>query len=283
MTASVADFSRMPPSSLSPQDEEARAVALRKMKLVATGFLVLALMVFLVARLYESAYPWLGYVRATAEASLVGGLADWFAVTALFRRPLGLPIPHTAIMQTQKDRVGRILGNFVQSHFLSRSVLHARLTGMCLADRAAQWLGDQDHRRELAHQLAGGLSRAVSALPEEEVKDFVQRTAVSRLESVQFAPADRRHPVGGRRRWPTAGTARRSDQADWRRPGRQPRCDPRQGALAESPRWLPLGCATPSPIAWSGVAALPLRAWRPIGIIRCATSSSRSCTTSSSA
>ena len=178
----------MPPSSLSPQDEEARAVALRKMKMVATGFLVFALVVFLVARYYEPVHPWLGYLRATAEASLVGGLADWFAVTALFRRPLGLPIPHTAIMQTQKDRVGRILGNFVQSHFLSRSVLHARLTGLCLTDRVAQWLGDPDHRRDLARQLAGGLSRAVSALPEEEVKDFVQRSAVSRLESVQFAP-----------------------------------------------------------------------------------------------
>ena len=188
MTASVPELSRMPPSSLSPQDEEARAVALRKMKMVATGFLVFALVVFLVARYYEPVYPWLGYLRATAEASLVGGLADWFAVTALFRRPLGLPIPHTAIMQTQKDRVGRILGNFVQSHFLSRSVLHARLTGLCLTDRVAKWLGDPDHRRDLARQLAGGLSRAVSALPEEEVKDFVQRSAVSRLESVQFAP-----------------------------------------------------------------------------------------------
>lgn len=178
----------MPPSNLSPQDEEARAAALRKMKLVATGFLVFALVVFLVARYFEPVYPWLGYLRATAEASLVGGLADWFAVTALFRRPLGLPIPHTAIMQTQKDRVGRILGNFVQSHFLSRSVLHARLTGLRLTDRVASWLGDPDHRRDLARQLAGGLSRAISALPEEEVKDFVQRSAVSRLESVQFAP-----------------------------------------------------------------------------------------------
>ena len=188
MTASVPDLSRMPPSSLSPQDEETRAVALRKMKMVATGFLGFALVVFLVARYYEPVHPWMGYLRATAEASLVGGLADWFAVTALFRRPLGLPIPHTAIMQTQKDRVGRILGNFVQSHFLSRSVLHARLTGLCLTDRVAQWLGDPDHRRDLARQLAGGLSRAVSALPEEEVKEFVQRSAVSRLESVQFAP-----------------------------------------------------------------------------------------------
>ncbi len=188
MTASVPDLIRMPPSSLSPQDEAARAVALRKMKMVANGFLVFALAIFLAARYFEPGIPWLGYLRATAEASLVGGLADWFAVTALFRRPLGLPIPHTAIMQTQKDRVGRILGNFVQSHFLSRAVLHARLTSLCLTDRVAKWLADPDHRRDLARQLAGGLSRAVSALPEDEVKEFVQRSAVSRLESVQFAP-----------------------------------------------------------------------------------------------
>ena len=158
------------------------------MKVVATGLLVVALAVFVVARLLEPAHPWLGYVRATAEASLVGGLADWFAVTALFRRPLGLPIPHTAIMQTQKDRVGRILGNFVQNHFLSRSVLDARLAGVRPASRAAEWLQDAEHRRRLARQLAGGFARAVAALPEDQVKDFVQRSAVSRLEAMQLAP-----------------------------------------------------------------------------------------------
>ena len=127
-------------------------------------------------------------MRATAEASLIGGLADWFAVTALFRRPLGLPIPHTAIMQTQKDRVGRILGNFVQNHFLSRAVLDARLAGIRPAERLSNWLGQPEQRRRLARQLAGGLARAVQALPEAEVKEFVQRSAVSRLESVQLAP-----------------------------------------------------------------------------------------------
>ena len=158
------------------------------MKLIASGLLVVALGVYIVAKLLEPAHPWLGYVRATAEASLVGGLADWFAVTALFRRPLGLPIPHTAIMQTQKDRVGRILGNFVQNHFLSRAVLDARLAGVRPASRAAEWLNDPDHRRQLARQLAGGFARAVEALPEDQVKEFVQRSAVSRLEAMQLAP-----------------------------------------------------------------------------------------------
>ncbi len=171
-----------------PLDERSRRIALRRMKLVASGLLVLALAIFVVASLLEPGHPWLGYVRATAEASLVGGLADWFAVTALFRRPLGLPIPHTAIMQTQKDRVGRILGNFVQNHFLSRAVLDVRLAALRPASRATDWLADPAHRQRLARQLAGGLARAVEALPEDDIKQFVQRSAVSRLETLELAP-----------------------------------------------------------------------------------------------
>src|SRR5213592_241809 len=102
------------------KDEELKREQLDRMKFRATGMLVVATLIYLATRLLEGRWPWLGYVRATAEASMVGGLADWFAVTALFRRPLGLPIPHTAIVATRKERIGRILGTFVQSHFLSR-------------------------------------------------------------------------------------------------------------------------------------------------------------------
>src|SRR5690242_7320733 len=101
------------PVWVRPDDAE-REARLNAMKHRATGLLALAAVVFVVAGMLEPAHAWLGYVRATAEASLVGGLADWFAVTALFRRPLGLPIPHTAIVSTRKERIGRILGNFVQ-------------------------------------------------------------------------------------------------------------------------------------------------------------------------
>src|SRR5260370_755566 len=100
------------------------------MKRLATGMLATSPVTFGLAGWLEGRYPSLGYVCAPAEASLVGGLADWFAVTALFRRPLGLPIPHTAIVATQKERIGRILGNFVQNHFLSRDVIAARLRTM---------------------------------------------------------------------------------------------------------------------------------------------------------
>ena len=223
-----------------PLDEHSRRIALRRMKLVASGMLVVAVAVFIVARMLEPLHPWLGYVRATAEASLVGGLADWFAVTALFRRPLGLPIPHTAIMQTQKDRVGRILGNFVQNHFLSRTVLDARLTGLRPASRAAEWLSDSDHRQRLARQLAGGLARAVEALPETDVKEFVQRSAVSRLEAMQLAPlvgdvltiatADGRPQELLNEAARLIGAAVDDGRATIQAKVRQ-----------ESPRWLPLG------------------------------------------
>ena len=101
--------SQVPPSStVRPigqlPDEAARLASLLRMKLAAGGLLIVALAVYIVAHSLELAHPWLGYVRATAEASLVGGIADWFAVTALFRKPLGLPIPHTAIMQRRRQK-----------------------------------------------------------------------------------------------------------------------------------------------------------------------------------
>jgi uncharacterized membrane-anchored protein YjiN (DUF445 family) len=169
-------------------DEATRRAQLVRMKRVATGLLVVALAVFLAARLFEPAYPWLGFVRATAEASLVGGLADWFAVTALFRRPLGLPIPHTAIIPTQKDRIGRVLGTFVEKHFLSRDVLSAKLGALRISERAARWVTRPENSARVATQLAGALAKAVEALPESEVTELIRRGAVARLQSVRVAP-----------------------------------------------------------------------------------------------
>src|SRR6266566_5066157 len=126
----------------SRPDDAERQARLDAMKRRATGLLAVALLIFVGASLFEAQFPWLGYVRATAEASLVGGLADWFAVTALFRHPLGLPIPHTAIVATRKERIGRILGTFVQNHFLSREVIAANLRAVRPAERAARWLAD---------------------------------------------------------------------------------------------------------------------------------------------
>jgi uncharacterized membrane-anchored protein YjiN (DUF445 family) len=177
-----------PPPGSRP-DDAVRQAQLDAMKRQATGLLALAAVVFAGARVFESEYPWLGYVRATAEASLVGGLADWFAVTALFRRPLGLPIPHTAIVATRKERIGRILGNFVQNHFLSREVVAANLRAVRPAERAARWLADPEHSRRVARQVASGLAKTLEALPDEDVRDLVRDVVSARIRATRVAPA----------------------------------------------------------------------------------------------
>src|SRR3989441_10366273 len=173
----------------SRPDDASRQAQLDAMKRRATGLLALAVVVFVAARIFEAQYPWLGWVRATAEASLVGGLADWFAVTALFRHPLGLPIPHTAIVATRKERIGRILGNFVQNHFLSRDVIAANLRAVHPAERAARWLADPVNARRIARQVASGLAKTLEALPDEDVQALVRQVVSARLRATRVAPA----------------------------------------------------------------------------------------------
>src|SRR3954469_12921090 len=170
-------------------DDAQREARLKAMKRRAPGLLAVALVVFVVASVFEPVYPWLGYVRATAEASLVGGLADWFAVTALFKHPLGIPIPHTAIVATRKERIGQILGTFVQKHFLSREVITANLRRVHPAERAAQWLGDREHARRIARQFASGLAKTLEALPREEVQELVGQVVRNRVRAFRVAPA----------------------------------------------------------------------------------------------
>src|SRR6185503_19046524 len=171
-----------------PQDEATRQAALDRMKRRATMLLVLAAAVFLAARLLEPRYPWLGIVRATAEAAMVGGLADWFAVTALFRHPLGIPIPHTAIVPARKDRVGRTLGAFVQKNFLTREVIANRLRAVNVAERLAQWLADPENVRQIARHTASSLASAAQLVREEDVEAFINRNVEERVRSFKAAP-----------------------------------------------------------------------------------------------
>src|SRR6266540_1566024 len=168
-----------------PDDAE-RQARLDAMKRRATGLLAVALLIFVGASLFEAQFPWLGYVRATAEASLVGGLADWFAVTALFRHPLGLPIPHTAIVATRKERIGQILGNFVQNHFLSRDVIAANLRQVHPAERAAQWLADREHARQFSRQFARGLGKTLAlALADNRQEELLNATVKLAADAVR--------------------------------------------------------------------------------------------------
>lgn len=173
----------------APRPEDVtRQAELDAMKRRATGLLVLAGVVLVAASIWEPQYPWLGYVRATAEASVVGGLADWFAVTALFRHPLGIPIPHTAIIGRQKDRIGRIIGNFVQQHFLAREAVGTKLRAMRIGERTARWLSHPENGQRIAVQVAAGLARALEALPEEKVRELLQQGAVDRIRATRVAP-----------------------------------------------------------------------------------------------
>src|SRR6266576_2112332 len=173
----------------SRPDDAERQARLDAMKRRATALLAVALLVFVAASIYEPQFAWLGYVRATAEASLVGGLADWFAVTALFRHPLGLPIPHTAIVATRKERIGQILGNFVQNHFLSRDVIAANLRRVHPAERGAQWLADREHARQISRQFASSLVKTLDGLPPNELQDLVSQVVRNRVRTFRVAPA----------------------------------------------------------------------------------------------
>ena len=177
-----------PPALVLTADDELKRVRLVRMKRVASAMLVFVAMVFVVARVYEPRYAWLGYIRAFAEAAMVGGIADWFAVTALFRHPLGIPIPHTAIVPSRKDRIGNALGNFVQRNFLTREVVTSKLQAMKLGARAATWLADPAHSHTLARHVARGISGAAGVLRDDDVQEMVDRGIVSRLRTAQVAP-----------------------------------------------------------------------------------------------
>jgi len=123
-------------------DDEVKRVRLVQMKRVATLMLVGVAVLFVVTRFLESRYPWLGFVRAFAEAAMVGGIADWFAVTALFRHPLGIPIPHTAIIPRQKDRLARGMSRFLTTHFFTETEIRAALERLDLAAAAGRWLAE---------------------------------------------------------------------------------------------------------------------------------------------
>ncbi|MBQ0922718.1 DUF445 domain-containing protein [Saccharopolyspora endophytica] len=160
------------------------------MKTVATAFLLVAAAVYFFARWQETsgAGPWVGYVRAAAEAGMVGALADWFAVTALFRRPLGLPIPHTAIIPTRKDTIGRSLGDFVGTNFLAENVVRDKLRSAGISRRVGLWLDDADHAERVTSELATAVRGAVQVLRDDDVQAIIEHGVVRKLVDQQWGP-----------------------------------------------------------------------------------------------
>jgi uncharacterized membrane-anchored protein YjiN (DUF445 family) len=182
-----------PPAPSAPRvpihnEDPNKQIQLDRMKRRATGLLVGASVLFAITLVLERQFPWLGFVRATAEAAMVGGLADWFAITALFRHPMGIPIPHTAIIPSRKDRIGRSLGGFVQNNFLSREVIAARLHGLRIAERMAKWVSDPANSGRIAHHVATGLAGTAQVLRDEDVQAMIDRALVTRVRNTQVAP-----------------------------------------------------------------------------------------------
>lgn len=170
-----------------------RQRGLRRMKLVALSFLVGATVIFLLCTWAQSrgAPDWIGYVRAAAEAGMVGALADWFAVTALFKHPLGLPIPHTAIIKRKKDQLGEGLGTFVRENFMSPEVIANKLRDAQVAGRFGKWLSDRSHAERVAAEASTVLRVGVEMLRDEDVQHVLDRMIVKRIAEPKWGP-----PIG---------------------------------------------------------------------------------------
>jgi uncharacterized membrane-anchored protein YjiN (DUF445 family) len=158
------------------------------MKLIATSMLVAAAAIFIAARSWDDAYPWLGYVRAFAEAAMVGGLADWFAVTALFRHPLGVPIPHTAIIPRNKDRIGDALATFLRQNFLTPGIVARRLERFDMAAAAGRWLAAPARSGASRRGFGRLVQQTLEALDSEAIGGLVRNMAAGRIRAMEVSP-----------------------------------------------------------------------------------------------
>ena len=161
-----------------PSGDEQRRRDLRRMKVVATGFLAVAAIVYLITRYIESrdgadVAAWVGYVRAASEAGMVGALADWFAVTALFKQPLGLPIPHTALIRRKKDQIGDQLGDFIEENFMTPSVIEGQVEKLQLPHRVSRWLADPANAPRISDEASRAIGLAGEMLADEDVEAFI--------------------------------------------------------------------------------------------------------------
>lgn len=188
----------------TPGDAE-RAAELRRVKALATLVLASTLLLFIVAKWLLPLHPVFGFIAAFAEAATIGGLADWYAVVALFKRPLGLPIPHTAIIQSNQARIADKLGEFIQVHFLEAGPVEAKLNEIDFGSFVADWLRDRKRSDDLARFALRLLPEAFTATETSGLMTFIIRRMSSQLQAIDLAPlaagtlrgfvAERRHQI----------------------------------------------------------------------------------------
>ncbi len=182
-----------PRADLSAADL-ARRRELRRMKAISASLLAVAAVAYVLAERLarsqgDSVATWVLYFRAAAAAGMVGGLADWFAVTALFRHPLGIPVPHTAIIPSRKDAIGRSLGDFVGTHFLVPDIVRGRVRGIRPAARAGAWLAVDENAGRVAAELATALRAVFGVLRDDDVQAVLEQMVTRRLVAMPAGPA----------------------------------------------------------------------------------------------
>ncbi|TIM42640.1 MAG: DUF445 domain-containing protein [Mesorhizobium sp.] len=169
-------------------DAEAKLSALRRTKFVATAALAFCVLIFAVAKSFEGHYPWLGFVAAFAEAATIGGLADWYAVVALFRRPLNLPIPHTAIIPENQNRIADNLGRFIEVNFLAPEPVREKLAEVDFSALVADWLADPNRAADLSHFVGRLVPQTLAAIEQSGLRGFVTSRMLEQIEKVPLAP-----------------------------------------------------------------------------------------------
>ena len=158
------------------------------MQAIAVGLLIGMAVLFVVSFLLQERIPWFGYVRAASEGGMVGALADWFAVTALFRHPLGLPIPHTNLISEKKDEIGTGLGSFIEENFLADDVVHDKLAGISGARRAGEWISDRAHAERVGGMIASAGLGALTVLDDDDVRELIETLVRRHVIDPEWGP-----------------------------------------------------------------------------------------------
>jgi uncharacterized membrane-anchored protein YjiN (DUF445 family) len=171
-----------------PGNDAGKLAALRRTKVIAAGALCICIAVFAVAKALEYRWPWLSFVAAFAEASAIGGIADWYAVVALFRRPLGLPVPHTAIIPNNQQRIADNLGRFIETNFLAPEPVRRKLQEVDFAAQVAEWLARPDHADSLSRFVVRLVPQTLAAIGQSGLKEFVKERMLGEIDKVQIAP-----------------------------------------------------------------------------------------------
>src|SRR6266852_7173499 len=174
-------------SGVLDASDDSKRSALQRMKALASALLIAMLLVFAISATWRAALPWLTWVHAFAEAAAIGALADWFAVTALFRHPLGLPIPHTAIIPRNKNDMGVSIGKFVERNFLTPGNVLGRLERYNFTFTGGEWLTDREFSEDLSRGVCALIPRILAAYENEDAQCFLDQTIHAQLEKLDVA------------------------------------------------------------------------------------------------